>query len=190
MSHVCHRHGPLHRSPQCWTWRSECPGFLSVACQAHCFGIQANRISVVAKATSPLHLTHGRQKGLSSEDVQPWLLLQRERSGLVWRAEQTFSRGLLSSGVPSREESRCLAGIFKCVYSHFLSACPTSGKPVPCGGCGRQGRGLAGSLAHFPLETVWVECHQGSICKFYLQGYCTKGENCIYMHNILFKKIW
>lgn len=23
------------------------------------------------------------------------------------------------------------------------------------------------------------------ICKFYLQGYCTKGENCIYMHNIL-----
>lgn len=24
------------------------------------------------------------------------------------------------------------------------------------------------------------------ICKFYLQGYCTKGENCIYMHNILY----
>lgn len=26
------------------------------------------------------------------------------------------------------------------------------------------------------------------ICKFYLQGYCTKGENCIYMHNILYWK--
>ncbi|KAL7987278.1 hypothetical protein Chor_006197, partial [Crotalus horridus] len=23
------------------------------------------------------------------------------------------------------------------------------------------------------------------ICKFYIQGYCSKGENCIYMHNIL-----
>lgn len=25
------------------------------------------------------------------------------------------------------------------------------------------------------------------ICKFYIQGYCTKGENCIYLHNILEK---
>lgn len=23
------------------------------------------------------------------------------------------------------------------------------------------------------------------LCKFYLQGYCSKGDNCIYMHNIL-----
>lgn len=26
------------------------------------------------------------------------------------------------------------------------------------------------------------------ICKFYIQGYCSKGENCIYMHNILWQK--
>ncbi|MEJ1278733.1 zinc finger CCCH type containing 8 [Cricetulus griseus] len=27
------------------------------------------------------------------------------------------------------------------------------------------------------------------MCKYYVQGYCTKGENCLYLHNILYHKI-
>lgn len=27
------------------------------------------------------------------------------------------------------------------------------------------------------------------MCKFYVQGYCTRGENCLYLHNILYHKV-
>ena len=56
-------------------------------------------------------------------------------------------------------------------------------------------------LSGFFFSLLFFFCEQGDqckfdhdaelekrkeICKFYLQGYCTKGENCIYMHNILY----
>lgn len=41
-----------------------------------------------------------------------------------------------------------------------------------------------GEQCKFEHELV-VPDKKKELCKFYLQGYCSKGDNCIYMHNIL-----
>lgn len=41
-----------------------------------------------------------------------------------------------------------------------------------------------GEQCKFEHELV-VPDKKKELCKFYLQGYCSKGDHCIYMHNIL-----
>lgn len=43
---------------------------------------------------------------------------------------------------------------------------------------------LQGDQCKFDHEHV-VPDKKKELCKFYLQGYCSKGDHCIYMHNIL-----
>lgn len=47
---------------------------------------------------------------------------------------------------------------------------------------------LQGEQCKFDHELIALE-KKKELCKFYLQGYCSKGENCIYMHNILYKSL-
>lgn len=41
-----------------------------------------------------------------------------------------------------------------------------------------------GDQCKFEHDNVVPE-KKKELCKFYVQGYCTKGDACIYMHNIL-----
>lgn len=43
---------------------------------------------------------------------------------------------------------------------------------------------MQGEQCKFEHELV-IPDKKKELCKFYLQGYCSKGDNCIYMHNIL-----
>ncbi|KAL6487642.1 hypothetical protein MHYP_G00042680 [Metynnis hypsauchen] len=48
---------------------------------------------------------------------------------------------------------------------------------------------IKGDQCKFEHDNVIPE-KKKELCKFYVQGYCTKGENCIYMHNILESKCY